>query len=80
VAASGHGMAANDYDRFYQWLASQNKTKCTAREIIIYSKKYGYVLDNGDASYLLSLSPTNRRHAMTALASLSSIKEDMTNS
>jgi hypothetical protein len=35
-----------------------------------YAKKYGHVLDSGDASHLLVLSPRNRHHALAALANL----------
>lgn len=52
------------------WLQSQKKAKWTIREIVIFAKRYGHVLDSGDASCLASLSPRNRHHAMTALANL----------
>jgi hypothetical protein len=55
---------------FHDWLSSQRKTKWTIREIIIYAKKYGHILDTGDASQLLTLSPRNRHHALAALAAL----------
>jgi hypothetical protein len=61
-------------------VAAQGKKRWTIREIIIYSRKYGVVLNTSDASILFSLSVRNTQHALTALASLSSIKEDMTNS
>jgi hypothetical protein len=35
-----------------------------------YAKKYGHVIDSGDASPLLVLSPRNRHHALAALANL----------
>ena len=56
---------------FLSWFQSQGKTKWTIREIIIYSRKYGHILESGDASALGMLSPRNRQHAMTALAALS---------
>jgi intergrase/recombinase len=52
------------------WLATQAKTKNTIREILVYAKRYGSVLDTADASPLLTLSPRNKQHAMTALANL----------
>jgi integrase len=55
---------------FHNWLASQGKTKATIKETVNYAKKYGIVLDTGDASPLLTLSPRNKHHAMTALANL----------
>ncbi|HEX6281291.1 MAG TPA: integrase [Nitrososphaera sp.] len=56
---------------FLSWLQSQGKTRWTIREIIIYSRKYGHILESGDASALGMLSPRNKQHAMTALAALS---------
>ena len=59
---------------FHEWLASQGKTQWTVREIVIYAKRYGHVLlsdsGGGDASELMTLSPRNKHHAMTALANL----------
>jgi hypothetical protein len=54
-----------------EWLTSQGKTPNTLREILIYAKRFGYILDTGDASPLLTLSSKNRQHALTALANLS---------
>jgi intergrase/recombinase len=56
--------------RFQNWLLSQGKTKATVKECVNYAKRYGMVLDTGDASILLTLSPRNKHHAMTALANL----------
>ena len=53
---------------YYAWLVSQEKTKTTIRQTINYTKKYGHVLDSGDASPLLTLSQRNKHHAMSALA------------
>ena len=50
------------------WLASQGKTKSTTKEIVVYAKKYGYILDTGDAYPLLGLSPRNKHHALSSLA------------
>jgi hypothetical protein len=55
---------------FRDWLASQGKTSVTIKQAKNYAIKYGHVLDTGDASTLVVLTPCNRRHAMTALASL----------
>jgi hypothetical protein len=56
---------------FSEWLQSQGKTKATIKETVNYAKKYWRVLDTGDASRLLTLSPRNKQHAMTAIAYLS---------
>jgi hypothetical protein len=56
---------------FKEWLQAQGKTKATVKEIVNYAKLYSSVLDLGDASGLVALSPRNRHHAMTALANLS---------
>jgi hypothetical protein len=53
------------------WLASQGKTPNTVREIIIFAKRFGFILNTGDASPLLTLSPRNRHHVMSSLASWS---------
>ncbi|MBD0327751.1 MAG: hypothetical protein ICV68_15050 [Pyrinomonadaceae bacterium] len=54
------------------WLrTTQAKRENTIKEILVYAKRFGHILDNGgDASELLVLSPRNRLHAMTALAAL----------
>jgi hypothetical protein len=52
------------------WLEAQGKRKVTVKEVVNYAKKYGYILDTGDASPLLGLSPRNRQHVMAALANL----------
>jgi hypothetical protein len=57
---------------FHNWLASQGKTKATIRETVNYAK-YTAVLDTGDASPLLTLSPRNKHHAMTALENLAKL-------
>jgi hypothetical protein len=53
---------------FHAWLVSQDKTKATIKQIINYTKKYGYVLDTGYASALLTLSQRTKQHVMAALA------------
>jgi hypothetical protein len=55
-------------NNFRSWLISQEKTKATIKGIMSYAKKYGYILDTGDASTLLTLSNRNKHHAMSALA------------
>jgi hypothetical protein len=57
-------------DGFREWLQSQGKTKATIRETINCAKRFTCILDTGDASPLLTLSPRNKQHAMTALANL----------
>jgi hypothetical protein len=42
--------------------------KWTIKETINYTKRFYHVLDTGDASPLLSLSPRVKQHAMTSLA------------
>jgi hypothetical protein len=60
----------DNYEGFREWLKAQNKTKATIKETVNYAKKYGHVLDSGDAGPLLTLSHRNKHHAMTALANL----------
>jgi intergrase/recombinase len=55
---------------FHNWLASQGKTKATIKETVNYAKRFSRILEDGDASELLTLSPRNKQHAMTALANL----------
>jgi hypothetical protein len=55
---------------FHDRLAGQNKTKATIKETVNYAKRFAAILDTGDASQLLTLSPRNKAHAMTALANL----------
>jgi hypothetical protein len=55
-------------DNFRSWLVSQDKTKATVKNTVNYAKKYGYILDTGDASPLLTLSNRSKHHAMSALA------------
>jgi hypothetical protein len=53
---------------FRSWLISQDKTKVTVKNTVNYAKRFSHVLDTGDASPLLTLSPRNKHHAMSALA------------
>jgi hypothetical protein len=55
---------------FRDWLVSQGKTKATIKETVNYAAKYARVLDTGNASVLMTLSPRNKHHAMSALANL----------
>jgi hypothetical protein len=55
---------------FHTWLVSQGKTKATIKETVNYAKRFGHILDTGDASPMLTLSVRNKQHAMTALANL----------
>jgi intergrase/recombinase len=57
-------------DEFHNWLASQGKTRATIKETVNYAKRFASVLDTGDASELLTLSPRNKHHALTSLANL----------
>lgn len=57
--------------QFRDWLQSQGKTRWTIKQIKNYAIRYGHVLDTGDASALLGLSPTVRRHVLASLAALS---------
>jgi hypothetical protein len=45
---------------FHDGLVSQGKTKTTIRENLSYAKRLGYILDAGDASELIKLSPRNK--------------------
>jgi hypothetical protein len=53
---------------FVNYLASQGKTRWTIKQTKNYAIKYGYILDTGDASELLSLK--DKHNALTALANL----------
>jgi intergrase/recombinase len=56
--------------QFHSWLVSQGKTKWTIKESVNYAKRFGHVLDTGNATPLLTLSQRNKQHALTALANL----------
>jgi hypothetical protein len=55
---------------FRGYLEAQNKTKKTIKDIVNYAKLHAHVLESGDASHLMTLSPRNRHHAMTSLANM----------
>jgi hypothetical protein len=77
VQLRGPNSLANSsilFGSFHDWLQSQGKTKATIKETINYAKKYAPVLDIGDASPLLTLSPRNCAHAQSALANLAKFK------
>jgi hypothetical protein len=57
-------------DEFPDWLLSQGKTKWTIKQHVNYAKRFGHVLDSGDASELMTLPARNKHHAMNALANL----------
>jgi intergrase/recombinase len=59
----------HDEDGFRQYLLAQGKRNL--KGILIYARNYGRVLDTEDASELLTISSSKRRHAMEALAALS---------
>jgi hypothetical protein len=67
-------MGPLSLEDFHTWLVSQGKTKATIKETLNYSKRFGRVLDTGDASSLLALSIRNKHHAQTALANLAKFK------
>ena len=58
------------FDEYRKWLQSQGKTKRTVRDTVNYSKRFAGILATGDASPLLTQSPRNRHHVLTALANL----------
>lgn len=57
---------------FRSYLTAQGKTRRTTKDIVNYARRFGHVLESGgeDASVLMTLSPRNKHHAMTALANL----------
>ena len=55
---------------FRGYLEAQNKTKKTIKDIVNYAKKFGHILESQDASVMMTISPRNKHHAMTALANL----------
>ncbi len=56
---------------FEDWLVSQRKAKRTVKSNVQYAKRFHSVLETGDASPLLGLSPPNRHQAMEGLTALS---------
>lgn len=65
----------NDYEndvlhlQFQNYLKSLNKRNIN--QILCYAQRFGSILETGDASLLLSLTPAVRRHAMEALTAYS---------
>ena len=55
---------------FCDWLESQGKTRWTVKQTKNYAIRYGQILQTGNASELMTLSPRNRHHALAALAIL----------
>ncbi len=64
-----HDLRFTKTDGFKDWLLKERR-KITADQILQYVKRYGYVLDSGDASELLKISPKNRQHTMRAISAL----------
>jgi intergrase/recombinase len=64
------GLAAVADDNFRDWLLSQGKTHWTIKHDVNYAKRFEHILDTGDASELMKLSPRNKHHAMNALANM----------
>jgi hypothetical protein len=59
-----------DAASFRSYLTAQGKTRRTTKDIVNYARRFGHVLESRDASVLMTVSPRNRHHAMTALANL----------
>ncbi len=68
---SERSRTAVQVPQFVDWLKAQGKASWTIKQNKNYAIKYGHILDTGDASVLMTLSPRNRHHALSALASLS---------
>ncbi len=58
-------------DEFKDYLIKQKQSPHTIRNKIQYVKRFSYILQEGRAEDLLSVSPETRQHAMKSLASLS---------
>jgi hypothetical protein len=54
---------------FQNYLKAHNKRNIN--QILCYAQRFGSILESGDASLLLSLTPAVRRHAMEALTAYS---------
>ncbi len=54
-----------DYEGFERFLT--NEKKRNARQIMSYAKRYGHVLQTGNAREIMQLGPNNRRHCMEAI-------------
>jgi len=59
-----------DWERFQEYVKN-NYSRIHASAILGYARRYGYLLERGDLSPLLTLSRDKRRHVMAALAALS---------
>jgi hypothetical protein len=59
-----------EQQQFCDWLKAQGKTHWTIKQTKNYAKKYGHVLYSWDCAEIMTLSPRNRHHVMSALASL----------
>ena len=56
---------------FKEYLIQQKQSRHTIRNKIQYIKRFSYILQEGNAQDLVSVSPETRQHAMKSLASLS---------
>ena len=61
-------------DGLVEWLRQQGRREWTVRAIRIYASRFGHILQTENAAELMTLSPRNRHHAMTALANLAKYK------
>jgi hypothetical protein len=60
----------HELEQFCDWLRAQGKTLWTIKQTKNYAKKYGHILYSENCSEIMTLSPRNRHHAMSALANL----------
>jgi hypothetical protein len=58
-----------DWEKFQEYVKN-NYSRIHASAILSYARRYGYLLEHGDLSPLLTLSRDKRRHVMAALAAL----------
>jgi Archaeal phage integrase len=68
--ASVNLQSPQELKLFCDWLKSQGKTRWTVKQTKNYATKYSQILQTGNASELMTLSPRNRHHALAALAIL----------
>jgi intergrase/recombinase len=62
---------SKDLPGFKSYLLSQNLERKTALELYRYGSQYNHVINTGDASNLLTLSDSKRRHVMKGLTAYS---------
>ena len=58
-------------EQFKDYLIKQRQSRHTIKNKIQYVKRFSYILQEGNAQDLMSVSPETRQHAMKSLASLS---------